>query len=81
MDHTYRTYEPESKDGYKSYIFDGTPVKDRTFDTIYPSKHKDEINKPLGDVFSIEVSSFCLNEKAYNILKPCLENSCRYLKP
>jgi len=74
MNHNYRTYEPTPKGGYKSYIFDCVPVKERNFDRIYPSKYKDEIDKPIGDVFSVEVSSFILNEKSYKILYPYLKN-------
>ncbi len=80
MDHTYRTYEPTPKDGYKSYMFDGVPVKERTFDKIYPSKYKDEIDKPIGDVFSVEISSFILNEKSYKALYPYLKNHSQIFK-
>ncbi len=80
MDHTYRTYEPTPKDGYKSYMFDGVPVKERTFDKIYPSKYKDEIDKPIGDVFSVEISSFILNEKSYKVLYPYLKNHSQIFK-
>lgn len=80
MDHTYRTYEPTPKGGYKSYIFDGMPVKERNFDRIYPSKYKDEIDKPIGDVFSVEVSSFILNEKSYKILYPYIKNEVQIFK-
>lgn len=80
MDHTYRTYEPTPKDGYKSYMFDGVPVKERTFDKIYPSKYKDEIDKPIGDVFSVEISSFILNEKSYKALYPYLRNHSQIFK-
>ncbi len=80
MDHTYRTYEPIPKDGYKSYMFDGVPVKERKFDKIYPSKYKDEIDKPIGDVFSVEISSFILNEKSYKVLYPYLKNHSQVFK-
>lgn len=80
MDHNYRTYKPTPKDGYKSYIFDGVPVKERNFDRIYPSKYKDEIDKPIGDVFSVEVSSFILNEKSYKILYPYIKNEAQIFK-
>lgn len=73
MDHHYRTYEPLQKDGYKSYMFEGIPVKDRAFALILPSEYEDEVNKPIGDVFSVEVSSFILNEYAFNILNPYLK--------
>ena len=80
MDHNYRTYEPTPKGGYKSYMFDGVPVKERNFDRIYPSKYKDEIDKPIGDVFSVEVSSFILNEKSYKILYPYIKNEAQIFK-
>ena len=80
MDHNYRTYEPTPKDCYKSYMFDGVPVKERNFDRIYPSKYKDEIDKPIGDVFSVEVSSFILNEKSYKILYPYIKNEAQIFK-
>lgn len=80
MDHTYRTYEPTPKDGYKSYMFDAVPIKERTFDKIYPSKYKDEIDKPIGDVFSVEISSFILNEKSYKVLYPYLKNHSQIFK-
>lgn len=80
MDHTYRTYEPTPKDGYKSYMFDAVPVKERTFNKIYPSKYKDEIDKPIGDVFSVEISSFILNEKSYKVLYPYLKNHSQIFK-
>lgn len=80
MDHTYRTYEPTPKDGYKSYMFDAVPVKERKFDKIYPSKYKDEIDKPIGDVFSVEISSFILNEKSYKVLYPYLKNHSQIFK-
>ena len=80
IDHNYRTYEPTPKGGYKSYIFDGVPVKERNFDRIYPSKYKDEIDKPIGDVFSVEVSSFILNEKSYKILYPYIKNEAQIFK-
>ncbi len=54
-------------------MFEGIPVKDRKFAFILPSKYKDEVNKPIGDIFSIEVSSFILNEYAFNILFPYLK--------
>lgn len=77
MDHTYRSYETVSKQGYKSYQFQGDKVINREFDSILPSVHKTEKDKPIGDVFSVEVSSFCLNEKAYKVLKPYLEKHCQ----
>lgn len=77
MDHTYRTYETVSKQGYKSYQFQGEKVKNREFDLILPSVHETEKDKLIGDVFSVEVSSFCLNEKAYKVLKPYLEKHCQ----
>ena len=80
IDHNYRTYEPTPKGGYKSYMFDGVPVKERNFDRIYPSKYKDEIDKPIGDVFSVEVSSFILNEKSYKILYPYIKNEAQIFK-
>ena len=80
MDHTYRTYETIPKDGYKSYMFDGVPVKARNFAKIYPSKYKDEIDKPIGDVFSVEISSFILNEKSYKILYPYIKNEVQIFK-
>lgn len=80
MDHTYRTYESNPKDGYKSYMFDGVPVKERNFAKIYPSKYKDEIDKPIGDVFSVEISSFILNEKSYKVLYPYLKNHSQVFK-
>lgn len=80
MDHTYRTYEPIPKSGYKSYMFEGVPVKERKFDLIAPSEYEDEINKPLGDVFSVEVSSFILNEYAFNILYPYLKGHVQIFK-
>ncbi len=80
MDHNYRTYEPTPKDGYKSYMFDGMPVKERDFDNVFLSEHKDEIDKPIGDIFSIEVSSFILNEKSYKILYPYIKNEVQIFK-
>lgn len=80
MDHRYRTYEPLPKDGYKSYMFEGSPVEDREFAPILPSDHKDEVNKPIGDVFSVEISSFILNEYAFNILEPYLEGHAQVFK-
>lgn len=77
MDHTYRTYETVQKQGYKSYQFQGEKVNNREFDTILPSVHKTKKDKPIGDVFSVEVSSVCLNEKAYKVLKPYLEKHCQ----
>ena len=40
MDHTYRTYEPNPKDGYKSYMFDGVPVKEKTLLRYIPVNTK-----------------------------------------
>ena len=80
MDHTYRTYEPIPKSGYKSYIFEGIPVEKRNFDIISPSEYYDEVNKPIGDVFSVEVSSFILNEKSYKILYPYIKNEVQIFK-
>ena len=73
LDHTYRTYETLTKDGYKTYEFEGNKVENRKFDLICPSKYKDEIDKPIGDVFSITPSSYIMNEKAYKILYPYLK--------
>lgn len=74
LDHTYRTYETLTNDGYKTYEFEGRPVKSRKFDSIRPSEYKDEVYKPIGDVFSIDTSSYIINEKAYNVLYPYLKN-------
>jgi len=65
--HTYRTYETLSRNGYKSYIFEGKIVKDRKLSFIVPSEYKDEVNKQIGDVFSVDVSSFILNKGAFDI--------------
>lgn len=80
MDHNYRTYETLPKNGYKSYMFEGTSVKDRKFALIVPSEYEDEVNKPFGDVFSVEVSSFILNEYAFNILNPYLKGHTQIFK-
>lgn len=80
MDHYYRTYETLPKEGYKSYMFEGTSVKDRKFALIVPSEYKDEVNKPIGDVFSVEVSSFILNEYAFHILSPYLKGHTQIFK-
>ena len=80
MNHHYRTYEPLLKDSYKSYMFEGTLVKEREFALILPSEYKDEVNKPIGDVFSVEVSSFILNEYAFDILSPYLKGHAQIFK-
>lgn len=80
MDHNYRTYEPLPKDGYKSYMFEGALVKEREFSLILPSEYEDEVNKPIGDVFSVDVSSFILNEYAFNILKPYLKGHAQIFR-
>lgn len=74
LDHTYRTYETLTNDGYKTYEFEGKPAKSRKFDSIRPSEYKDEVYKPIGDVFSIDTSSYIINEKAYKVLYPYLKN-------
>lgn len=61
-------------------MFNGVPVKERNFNKVYPSKHKDEIDKPIGDVFSVEVSSFILNKKSYKILYPYIKNEVQIFK-
>ena len=53
LDHTYRTYETVTKCGYKTYEFEGKKVKNRKFDFIPPNEYKDEIDKPIGDVFML----------------------------
>jgi len=80
LDHTYRTYETLTNGGYKTYEFEGERVENRKFDLIRPSEYKDEIDKPIGDVFSIEPSSYIINEKAYDILYPYLKNHCQIFK-
>ena len=80
LDHTYRTYETLTKDGYKTYEFEGNKVENRKFDLICPSKYKDEIDKPIGDVFSITPSSYIINEKAYKILYPYLKKHSQIFK-
>lgn len=80
MDHTYRTYDVIPKDGYKTYKFNGIPVEERNFDKIYPSEYKDEVDKPIGDVFSVQISSFILNEKSYRVLYPYIKNEVQIFK-
>ena len=80
LDHTYRTYETLTKDGYRTYEFEGKKVENRKFDLIYPSKYKDEIDKTIGDVFSITPSSYIMNEKAYKILYPYLKSHSQIFK-
>ena len=80
LDHTYRTYETLTKDGYRTYEFEGKKVENRKFDLIYPSKYKDELDKPIGDVFSITPSSYIMNEKAYKILYPYLKSHSQIFK-
>lgn len=73
-DHTYRAYETLTKRGCKTYEFEGKPVENREFDLFCLSEHKDEINKPIGDVVSsINISCYIINEKAYKILYPYLK--------
>ena len=57
IDHTYRTYETSSKQGYKTYEFEGKVEKNREFDLIHPNEDETEKDKPMGDVFSVEISS------------------------
>ncbi len=80
LDHTYRTYETLTKDGYRTYEFEGKKVENRKFDLIYPSKYKDELDKPIGDVFSITPSSYIMNENAYKILYPYLKKHSQIFK-
>ncbi|MEI3326248.1 MAG: hypothetical protein V8R64_07230 [Thomasclavelia sp.] len=42
-------------------------MKDRKLSFIVPSEYKDEVNKQIGDVFSVDVSSFILNKGAFDI--------------
>lgn len=74
LDHTYRTYETLTKGGYKTYEFEGEKVENRKFDLIRPSEYKDEIDKPIGDVFSVDPTSYIINEKTYKVLYPYLKN-------
>ena len=73
LDRNYRAYETLTKSGYKTYEFEGKIVENRNFDLFSLSKHKDEINKPIGDVSSISTSSYIINEKAYKVLYPYLK--------
>ena len=43
-------------------------------------KYKDEIDKTIGDVFSITPSSYIMNEKAYKILYPYLKKHSQIFK-
>lgn len=73
LDRSYRAYETLSKSGYKTYEFEGKRVENRIFNSFVLSKHKDEIDKPVGDVSSISTSSYIINEKAYKVLYPYLK--------
>lgn len=77
LNRNYRTYETLDKSGYKTYEFEGKIVGRREFDPFTLSKHKNEVSKPIGDVTSINTSSYIINEKAYKILFPYLSNHCQ----
>ena len=47
---------------------------------IYPSEYKDEVDKPIGDVFSVQISSFILNEKSYRVLDQYIKNEAQMFK-
>ncbi len=80
LDHTYRTYETLNKDGYKTYEFEGKTVENRAFDLIHPSEYKDEKDKPIGDVFSVNTCSYIVNERAYKVLYPYVKNHSQIFK-
>lgn len=78
-DHTYRAFETEDKHGYKAFIFQGKPVENWTDIELYPSKHKAEIRKPIGDVYPVTIGTVVINEKAFRALEPYIRSYVQVL--
>lgn len=69
-DHTYRAFETKEKGRYKEFCFRGDHVKNWTEVELYPSHHRTENGKEIGDVYPIEISAVVVNERCFDIIKP-----------
>lgn len=78
-DHTYRAFETKEKSGYKPFVFQGKPVDNWEVIELYPSKHKSETGKPIGDVYHFTPGTAIVNEKTYHILEPFIHNCVQVL--
>ena len=58
------------KHGYKAFLFQGKPVENWTEIELYPSKHRSEVGKPIGDVYPVTIGTVVINEKAFRALEP-----------
>lgn len=78
-DHTYRAFETKEKDGYKTFSFRGEPVSNWTDATLYPSMHRTEIGKEIGDVLPVEVSAVVVNAHCFQIIKERIQDAVQVL--
>ena len=78
-DHTYRAFETKEKDEYKIFPFRGAPISDWTDVTLYPSMHRTEIGKEIGDVLPVDISAVVVNERCFNIIKPYIQDAVQVL--
>lgn len=78
-DHTYRAFETKEKDEYKIFSFRGAPISDWTDVTLYPSMHRTEIGKEIGDVLPVDISAVVVNERCFNIIKPYIQDAVQVL--
>lgn len=78
-DHTYRAFETKDKHGYKSFVFDGVPVENWTDVELYPSKHRTETGKPIGDVYPVTAGTAIINEKTFKVLEPHITDCVQIL--
>ena len=78
-DHTYRAFETKEKDEYKFFSFRGAHISDWTDVTLYPSMHRTEIGKEIGDVLPVDISAVVVNERCFNIIKPYIQDAAQIL--
>ena len=78
-DHTYRAFETKEKDEYKFFSFRGAPISEWTDVILYPSMHRTEIGKEVGDVLPVEVSAVVVNERCFNIIKLYIQGAVQVL--
>lgn len=78
-DHTYRAFETKEKDEYKFFSFRGAPISEWTDVILYPSMHRTEIGKEVGDVLPVDISAVVVNERCFNIIKPYIQDAVQVL--
>lgn len=78
-DHTYRAFETKEKGGYKAFCFRGKPIDNWDEIELYPSTHRTETGKAIGDVYPIEISAVVVNEYCFDVIKTLIQDSTQVL--